>query len=126
MIRQIRAKFLDRLARLHDLFNFLPREEVLHIHLLGHNLLPNVDHAHGEGEREVDEEDGRAELEQAEVLQVQVEEVLLRCLGSGCSLLRFFVLSSLLLLLQIELKDIVNLRLLAHSDVLLALHERVL
>ena len=87
VVREVSTEFFDRLASLHDLLDFLPREEVLHIHLLRHDLLPNVDHAHSEREGKVDQKDGCAELEQAEVLQVQVEQVALGLLSFVRSLL---------------------------------------
>ena len=48
VVRQVSAELFDRLTSLHDLFDLLTGEEVLHVHLLRHNLLPNSDHAHSE------------------------------------------------------------------------------
>jgi len=126
MVGQIGAELLDRLARLHDLFDLFAREEVLHVHLLWHDLFPDVDHAHGEGQGEVDEEDGRTKLEQTEVLQVHVEEVALGALVSRMLFFRLFRPFALLLLLEVKLEDVVNIGLFTDSDVLFLLDERVL
>ena len=57
MSTQVSAELLDRLAGLHDLLDLLARELiVVHVELVGHDALPDIDAVHREAERVVDEE----------------------------------------------------------------------
>jgi len=56
VVGQVGAEFFDALLRLNNLIHFLTAKEFRCIDLLRHDLLPDIDHAHGEREREFDQE----------------------------------------------------------------------
>ena len=73
MVCQVGAKVFNRLSGLDDLFDLFSLEMLSQVHVVWHNFLPHVDGAHGEAQREVNEEYRATELEQAEIIKVQVE-----------------------------------------------------
>ena len=86
---------------------------------------PDVQDCDGEGDGEVDHEDCGPQLDHAEVFKVQVKHILSLSFLLG----RFLLLlgSDLLgVLFEVELENVVDVGLLADSDVPLPLHQRVL
>ena len=86
---EVDGEVFDRLLGLDDLLDLFAGEVLGDLRLHRHDLVPHIDDAESETEREVDEEDGGSELEQAELVEIQVEQValillLLWSLASRC------------------------------------------
>ena len=90
-----------------------------------YDLEPDVDDRSREHDREVEQEHCGPQFDHAEVLKVQIENILplllfFGCFGFllGCELVSVFF--------QIQLKDVIYMSLLADGDIPLSLHKRVL
>ncbi len=68
MACQVGAEVFDWLSGLDDLLDFFSLEMLSQVHVIWHDFLPDVDDAHGEAQREVNEENRATELEQAEIV----------------------------------------------------------
>ena len=124
MTIQILQKLSDRIFDLRNLVYFLSGIVIGCCGCLWHNLEPDAHNSQRERQREVDQEDGGAELKQTEVLQIHKERIphfLVSLVG-----LDFLLFWLIVFFLQVQLKHIVDLGLLTDHDVLFALHKSIL
>ena len=68
MCHEIMAKVFDRRFGLHDLFDFFTCKKFVHGRSGRHYLVPDINYAHRETEREVNQEHGRPKFEKTKIL----------------------------------------------------------
>ena len=109
-----------------DLLDFFLRKLLIIGWILRKDFVPDIDHGHCEGQGELHQVDGGAELEEAEVFEVEVPSGDFGLVLLGSVLLLDFLCLLLFWLFQVELEDVVDDLLLVNHLGLLLLHEGVL